>query len=52
MATIIAEKILEDGALLKIRTWISDMIIPGQQMYQLGICHALTVDIAAREIGL
>ena len=37
MATIIAEKILEDGSLLKIRMWVSDAVMPGQKMYQLGI---------------
>jgi hypothetical protein len=33
----IAEKQLEDGTVLKLKTWVSDSIMPGKRMYQLAL---------------
>lgn len=33
----IAERELDDGTTLKLKTWVSDMIRSGQKMYQLNL---------------
>ncbi|PIU30329.1 hypothetical protein COT07_01305 [Candidatus Woesearchaeota archaeon CG07_land_8_20_14_0_80_44_23] len=33
----VAEKQLKDGTVLKLKTWVSDSIMPGKRMYQLAL---------------